>query len=73
MRKTRSLVRVGEKTLPEAGDLHLRELQKWLRALEFTNHNVRGFWEVRGYHIHADPWPEERYSYQEGPRAELEP
>jgi DMSO/TMAO reductase YedYZ molybdopterin-dependent catalytic subunit len=46
---------------------------KWLRALEFTNHNVRGFWETRGYHIHADPWPEERYSYQEGPRAELEP
>jgi DMSO/TMAO reductase YedYZ molybdopterin-dependent catalytic subunit len=46
---------------------------KWIRALEFTDHNVRGFWEVRGYHIHADPWPEERYSYQEGPRAELEP
>jgi len=46
---------------------------KWLRALEFTDHNVRGFWETRGYHIHADPWPEERYSYQEGPRAELEP
>jgi DMSO/TMAO reductase YedYZ molybdopterin-dependent catalytic subunit len=45
---------------------------KWLRGLEFSNHNKRGFWEVRGYHIHADPWPEERYSYQEGPRAELE-
>ncbi len=46
---------------------------KWLRGLEFSAHNKRGFWEVRGYHIHADPWPEERYSYQEGPRAELEP
>jgi DMSO/TMAO reductase YedYZ molybdopterin-dependent catalytic subunit len=46
---------------------------KWLRGLEFTRHNTRGFWETRGYHIHADPWPEERYSYQEGPRAELEP
>ena len=46
---------------------------KWLRGLEFTDHNTRGFWELRGYHIHADPWPEERYSYQEGPRAELEP
>ena len=34
LRKTRSLVRVGEKTLPEAGDLHLRELQKWLRSLD---------------------------------------
>jgi DMSO/TMAO reductase YedYZ molybdopterin-dependent catalytic subunit len=46
---------------------------KWLRGLEFSKHNVRGFWETRGYHIHADPWPEERYSYQEDPRAELEP
>ncbi len=46
---------------------------KWLRGLEFVDHNKRGFWEVRGYHIHADPWVEERYSYQEGPRAELEP
>ncbi len=46
---------------------------KWLRGLEFSERNTRGFWEVRGYHIHADPWREERYSYQEGPRAELEP
>ena len=46
---------------------------KWLRGLELSAHNKRGFWEVRGYHIHADPWREERYSYQEGPRAELEP
>ncbi len=46
---------------------------KWLRGFEFTAHNVRGFWETRGYHIHADPWREERYSYQEGRGAELEP
>jgi DMSO/TMAO reductase YedYZ molybdopterin-dependent catalytic subunit len=46
---------------------------KWLRGLEFADRNKRGFWEVRGYHIHADPWREERYSYQEGSRAELEP
>lgn len=46
---------------------------KWLRGLEFSAHNRRGFWEVRGYHIHADPWREERYTYQEGPGAELEP
>src|SRR3990172_10789889 len=44
---------------------------KWLRGLEFHTRNKRGFWETRGYHIHADPWPEERYSYQETPRAEL--
>jgi len=38
---------------------------KWLRGLELSAMNDRGFWEERGYHIHADPWPEERYSYQE--------
>lgn len=34
LRKTRSLVRVGAKTLPEVGDLHLRDLQKWLAGLD---------------------------------------
>jgi DMSO/TMAO reductase YedYZ molybdopterin-dependent catalytic subunit len=46
---------------------------KWLTGLEFTDSNRRGFWEVRGYHVHAEPFAEERYSYQEGGRAELEP
>ena len=46
---------------------------KWLRGLEFTADNRRGFWEVRGYHIHADPWREERYSYQETPESATEP
>jgi DMSO/TMAO reductase YedYZ molybdopterin-dependent catalytic subunit len=38
---------------------------KWLRGLEFTTEDERGFWEIRGYHNNADPWVEERYSYQE--------
>jgi len=38
---------------------------KWVRAIEFTFEDRRGFWEVRGYHNHADPWTEERYSFQE--------
>ena len=46
---------------------------KWLTGLEFSPKNTRGFWEVRGYHVHAEPFAEERYSYQEGPGAELEP
>jgi len=46
---------------------------KWLTGLEFADTNRRGFWEIRGYHVHAEPFAEERYSYQEGPRAELEP
>jgi DMSO/TMAO reductase YedYZ molybdopterin-dependent catalytic subunit len=40
---------------------------KWVRGLEFTELDQRGFWEVRGYHNHADPWKEERYSFQEDP------
>ena len=46
---------------------------KWLRGLEFVTGNERGFWEVRGYHIHADPWREERYSYQEDQGSETKP
>ena len=29
--------------------------------------------ELRGYHVHAEPFAEERYSYQEDPRAEFVP
>jgi DMSO/TMAO reductase YedYZ molybdopterin-dependent catalytic subunit len=35
---------------------------KWLRALEFLDHEVAGFWERNGYHIYGDPWREQRFS-----------
>lgn len=38
---------------------------KWVRMIEFGAKERRGFWEVRGYHNHGDPWTEERYSFQE--------
>lgn len=38
---------------------------KWVRAVEYLTENRRGFWEERGYHSSADPWHEERFSYQE--------
>jgi DMSO/TMAO reductase YedYZ molybdopterin-dependent catalytic subunit len=38
---------------------------KWVRSIEFCAEERRGFWEVRGYHNHGDPWTEERYSFQE--------
>jgi DMSO/TMAO reductase YedYZ molybdopterin-dependent catalytic subunit len=43
------------------------KIAKWVRAIEFAFEDRRGFWEVRGYHNHADPWTEERYSFQEDP------
>ncbi len=36
LRKTRSLVRVAGKSLPEVGSLHLRDLQQWLATLDLT-------------------------------------
>jgi DMSO/TMAO reductase YedYZ molybdopterin-dependent catalytic subunit len=38
---------------------------KWVRAVEYLTRDRRGFWEERGYHNAADPWREQRYSYQE--------
>ena len=40
---------------------------KWVRAIEYLTKDRRGFWEERGYHNAADPWREQRYSYQELP------
>lgn len=40
---------------------------KWVRGVEFLTADRRGFWEQRGYHNRADPWREQRYSYQEEP------
>lgn len=35
---------------------------KWIRGLEFLDHDVLGFWERYGYNNDADPWKEERFS-----------
>ena len=35
---------------------------KWIRGLEFTDHDILGFWERYGYNNDADPWKEERFS-----------
>ena len=40
---------------------------KWVRGVEYLPADRRGFWEERGYHNRADPWQEQRYSYQEAP------
>ncbi|GLU46061.1 molybdopterin-dependent oxidoreductase [Nocardiopsis ansamitocini] len=40
---------------------------KWVRAIEYLTADRRGFWEERGYHNRADPWSEQRFSYQEEP------
>lgn len=42
--------------------LYFWKSAKWLKALEFTDHDEPGFWETRGYHNYGDPWQEQRYS-----------
>lgn len=59
----------GEPLAPEHGGpvrlivpkLYAYKSAKWLSGLEFMEKDRPGFWEVRGYHNHADPWKEERY------------
>jgi DMSO/TMAO reductase YedYZ molybdopterin-dependent catalytic subunit len=36
---------------------------KWLGGLEFLDRDTAGFWERNGYHMHGDPWKEERFGW----------
>ncbi|WP_460367216.1 sulfite oxidase-like oxidoreductase [Actinocorallia lasiicapitis] len=63
----------GEEITPDHGfpvrmvipNLYAWKSVKWARSIEYMIGNRRGFWEERGYHNVADPWREQRYSYQE--------
>ena len=60
----------GKPLAPEHGGLarlvvpHLYfwKSAKWVRGLRLMEKDKAGFWESAGYHIHGDPWKEERYS-----------
>jgi DMSO/TMAO reductase YedYZ molybdopterin-dependent catalytic subunit len=43
-------------------DRYFWKSAKWLTGIRFQAEDEPGFWEVRGYNNHADPWKEERYS-----------
>jgi DMSO/TMAO reductase YedYZ molybdopterin-dependent catalytic subunit len=36
---------------------------KWLSGIEFLSEDRAGFWERNGYHMHGNPWKEERFGY----------
>jgi DMSO/TMAO reductase YedYZ molybdopterin-dependent catalytic subunit len=65
--------RNGEPLTPDHGapmrlvvpQLYAWKGPKWVRGVEYLTGDRRGFWEERGYHNRADPWLEQRYSYQE--------
>ncbi|NOZ04829.1 MAG: sulfite oxidase-like oxidoreductase [Chloroflexi bacterium] len=59
----------GEPLTPEHGGplrlvvpkLYFWKSAKWVRGLEFMAEDAAGFWERAGYHMHGDPWTEERF------------
>ncbi|GLZ10495.1 oxidoreductase [Actinomadura sp. NBRC 104425] len=68
-----AMYRNGERLTPDHGfpvrlvvpHLYAWKSVKWVRGVEYMVKDRRGFWEERGYHNVADPWNEQRYSYQE--------
>jgi DMSO/TMAO reductase YedYZ molybdopterin-dependent catalytic subunit len=60
----------GEPLTPEHGfplrlvvpKLYFWKSAKWVRGFQFIDRNQPGFWETYGYHLHGDPWTEERHS-----------
>lgn len=61
----------GEPLLPEHGfpvravvpRLYFWKGAKWITGLELRANDAPGFWEVNGYHMHGDPWREERFGW----------
>lgn len=43
-------------------DLYFWKSAKWITGIRFVRRDEPGYWEVRGYNNHADPWKEERYA-----------
>jgi DMSO/TMAO reductase YedYZ molybdopterin-dependent catalytic subunit len=43
-------------------DLYFWKSAKWLTGIRFVRRDEPGYWEVRGYHNHANPWREERHA-----------
>jgi DMSO/TMAO reductase YedYZ molybdopterin-dependent catalytic subunit len=41
--------------------LYFWKSAKWVRGVQFLEHDEPGFWEGLGYHNYGDPWREQRY------------
>jgi DMSO/TMAO reductase YedYZ molybdopterin-dependent catalytic subunit len=42
--------------------LYFWKSAKWVRGFQLMDKDEPGFWETYGYHMHGDPWLEQRYS-----------
>lgn len=36
---------------------------KWISGVQLVEQDRPGFWEANGYHMHGDPWTEERHAF----------
>ncbi len=36
---------------------------KWIESIELLQRDEAGFWESNGYHMHGDPWKEQRHGW----------
>jgi DMSO/TMAO reductase YedYZ molybdopterin-dependent catalytic subunit len=43
--------------------LYLWKSAKWIRGIELRATDAPGFWEQNGYHMHGNPWSEERFGW----------
>ena len=43
--------------------LYFWKSAKWVTRLELMAQDRPGFWEQNGYHMHGDPWREERFGW----------
>jgi DMSO/TMAO reductase YedYZ molybdopterin-dependent catalytic subunit len=43
--------------------LYLWKSTKWIRGIELRATDAPGFWEQNGYHMHGNPWTEERFGW----------
>jgi DMSO/TMAO reductase YedYZ molybdopterin-dependent catalytic subunit len=65
------LLEHGETLTPEHGcpvrgivpRLYFWKGAKWITGIELRATDAPGFWEVNGYHMHGDPWQEERFGW----------
>jgi DMSO/TMAO reductase YedYZ molybdopterin-dependent catalytic subunit len=61
----------GEPLSPDHGgparlivpQLYAWKSAKWLESIELLQRDRAGFWESCGYHMHGDPWKEQRHGW----------
>ncbi len=61
----------GESLAPEHGypvravvpRLYFWKGAKWITGIELRATDAPGFWEINGYHMHGNPWMEERFGW----------